>query len=171
LEDVMPINGTTEKLELALVKIQQELEIAAPPQRVYEAFVNDIARWWSRGYLLGGEATVDLVLEARPGGRLMEVLSNGGGVLWAEVTLLSPGRSIRLGIPEGVLWSGPGYYMLRFEAQQDGAATLLKLEHQCAQPYCEDGHSGYVQGWTDLLAERLKVYVEGGRVDDAVKPA
>lgn len=168
-EQGMQITGKTERAELAQVKIEQEIAIAAPPERVFAAYVNELARWYSRDFIMGGELTVDFVLEAEPGGRLMEVFDGGGGMVWAEVIAIRPGRMIRLGIPEGVVWSGPGYFVLRFEPADEGG-TLLKLEHQCTQAFSEDGHSGYVYGWTELLGTGLKQYVETGAAENPVKP-
>lgn len=160
------MQANTQPVELEHVTISMELPIAAAPERVYQSFVSETGCWWPKQYLMG-RGSVDIVLDARPGGMLMETDSAGGGTAWAQVISLYPGRSIRLGIPEGVYWSGPGHYSLRFDAAEDGT-TLLKLEHQSTQQKSAegDGHSGYVQGWTTILAERLKPYCETGRVDN-----
>lgn len=163
------MSATTKSVEFDFVQIDMEIPIAAPPQQVYQAFVEDIAHWWDKGFLMGENST-DIVLEARPGGMLMEVDGQGGGCAWAQVIALYPGRSIRLGIPNGVIWAGAGFYRLSFEDAGDGT-TLLKLRHESTQPRSEkgDGHSGYVYGWNALLVDRLKPYVENGSVPDPLR--
>src|SRR5688500_2002373 len=102
-----------------MAEIEMEIHIAAPPERVFEAFINETGRWWSKDFTMGGKDTSDIVLEAHPGGRLLEQFSNGGGNVWAIVMGINPGKSIRMGIPDGVIWSGAGSFSLRFEADGD----------------------------------------------------
>jgi uncharacterized protein YndB with AHSA1/START domain len=160
----MSINAGTRKVEMNLVEISQEVRIAAPPERVYEAYTAEIGQWWSPSFIMGGPRTVDLVCEAQPGGRLLEVWEGGGGCIWALVTWVNPGKSLHFGLIPGLIWSAPGSIELRFEA--DGEGTLLKLTHTCLEPVeGEDAHSGYVQGWTELVGTRFKQYVETGSVE------
>jgi uncharacterized protein YndB with AHSA1/START domain len=164
----MQITGKTDKLELARVSVNQELVVNVPPERAFDAFTAEIAHWWSRDWLMGGGATTDLVLDLRPGGSLTEVYGPDGGMVWAEVNSFKRGQWIRFGIPEGVIWSGPGYFSVRFAATEDGAGTQVTLEHQSTQAYTEDGHSGYVQGWTELVGTRFKAYCAGEPLENAV---
>lgn len=164
----MNITGKTDKIELASMEIELELEIAAARQHVYECFMNDIARWWSASWVMGGPNTVGLLIEAQPGGRLLESWKDGGGCVWAMVQSISPGHMVNFSIPEGVMWSGAGSFRLSFEAGDDGKSTLLKLSHHSFSLYQEDSHSGYVQGWTELIGTRLRDYAEGRPVVGAV---
>jgi uncharacterized protein YndB with AHSA1/START domain len=166
----MSILGKTDRIELASVEIEQEVAVAAAPQHVYECFMNDIARWWSASWVMGGPNTVGLLIEAQPGGRLLESWKDGGGCVWATVQSISPGRMINFSIPDGVMWSGPGMFKLSFEADEAGTGTLLKLSHYCFTMYSEDAHSGYVQGWTELIGTRLRDYAEGRPVEGAISP-
>lgn len=166
----MKIEGSTSKVEIANVEVEQELEISAAPQHVYDCFMNDIAHWWSKSWVMGGEATEDITIEARPGGRLMEAWKGGGGCVWAMVQSIRPGSMVSFSIPEGVMWSGAGMFRLQFEGRDNGNSTTVKLSHYCYTMYREDSHSGYVQGWTELLGKRLKDYAEGRQVEDAIRP-
>ncbi|MCB1216763.1 hypothetical protein KDL44_05185 [bacterium] len=166
----MQIEGRTNRVELASVEIEQELTIAAPPAHVYDCYVNGISQWWSRDWVMGGPRTTEIVIEQQPGGRLLEVWEGGGGCLWAFVQSLSPGRMISFSIPEGVMWSGAGMFRLVFADAEDGNGTVLKLSHHCFNQYSEDAHSGYVEGWTELIGRRLKEHAEDRAVDNAVRP-
>jgi uncharacterized protein YndB with AHSA1/START domain len=163
------MTATTTAAEFEQVVIDMQIPIAAPPAEVYEAFVGQIAHWWDKGFLMA-EGTTDIVLEARPGGLLFETDGQGGGCVWAQVIALAPGKSIRLGVPNGVIWAGPGYYSLKFDDAGDGS-TLVVLHHESTQPKSQagDGHSGYAYGWNALLVERLKPFVEQGSVPDPLR--
>ena len=165
----MKIEGKTDRVEYAFVQIEQEIPVNAEPAHVYDAYVNGISHWWSRDWVMGGPRTTEIVIEQQPGGRLMEVWEGGGGCLWAMVQSLSPGRMISFSIPEGVMWSGAGMFRLVFETREDGKGTTVKLSHHCFNQYAEDSHSGYVEGWTELLGKRLKYYAEGRPVGDAIR--
>ncbi len=167
----MKIDGNTQKVEIASVEIEQEVPISASPQHVYDCFMNDIASWWSRSWVMGGPNTDNIIIEAEPGGRLLEHWQGGGGCIWAVVQSISPGRLVSFSIPAGVLWSGAGMFRVVFEAAEEGGGTLLKLSHHCFNMFQEDSHSGYVKGWTELIGTRLKSYAEGGRIADAIRPS
>ena len=165
----MGITGKTTRVELGTAEVELELPVASSPSDAYSAFVNDISRWWSRGYTMGGEKTTGLILEDEPGGRLLEQWGDRDGAIWALVIQVEQGRMIHLGIPEGVVWSGPGMIRVTFADGEDGT-TLVQLKHTSTQLHSDTGHEGYRVGWTDLVMERFAKYAGGERVDDAVTP-
>ncbi len=148
-----------------------DLHLANPPGDAYERFVQDIGYWWSRSFTMGGPATQVIMIEADPGGRLLEIYE-GGTVQWAEVLHLEEGRFIGFGIPEGTFWSGAGSISVSFNEAADGG-TDLHLEHRCFQQYTdeEDGAAGYAQGWSLLVGENFRRYCAGEAIEDAVIPA
>jgi uncharacterized protein YndB with AHSA1/START domain len=167
MEEQQGITGKTSRVELGTAEIALELVIPKPPEETYRAFVNDIGRWWSRDYIMGRAKTTELVLEDVPGGRLLEKWSGTDGAIWALVVQVERGRRIHLGIPDGVIWSGPGYLTVTF-ADDESGGTVLKLNHLSTQLYSDDGNAGYVTGWKTLVMERFVEYVANGTVEGAV---
>ena len=166
----MKIEGNTQKVELADVKIEQEVVVNARAEHVYDCYVKGVAYWWSKDWVMGGPKTQNIEIEAHPGGRLLESWEGGGGCVWAMVQSISPGRMISFSIPEGVMWSGAGFFRLVFEASEDAKSTTVRVTHHCFNMYQEDSHSGYVEGWSELIGKRLKDYAEGRDVEDSIRP-
>ena len=156
----MKIEGTTTKIELCNAIVEQEVQIAATPAQVYTALTSEIGYWWDPGFVMGGADTKDLLLEARPGGRWMEVWGDDEGFVWGMVIRARQDQSLTISVLEGVIWSGPG--SITIDLSESDGGTLLKLRHHSTQLYSEDGHSGYIMGWTALIGENLKKYVETG---------
>ncbi len=158
----MKITGTTTRIELCTAIVEQEIRIAGSPAQVYSAMTTEMGLWWDREFVMGGAATTDMVLEAHPGGRWMEVWGEGEGFIWGMVQRARKDKGLTILVPEGVIWSGPGSITIDLEAVE-GSETLVKIRHVSTQEYSEeDGHSGYVYGWTKLYGENLKKYVETG---------
>jgi DNA-binding transcriptional ArsR family regulator/uncharacterized protein YndB with AHSA1/START domain len=165
-EETVGISGKTRRLDLGWVEIELEVEVGAPPEEAYRAFVDDIGRWWGRDWIMGGDNTTAMVLEDVPGGRLLEQWGPRDGAIWAQVIRVARGRLLHMGIPEGVFWSGPGQFTVRFVPADNG--TLVQLSHGCTQVYADDAHAGIVQGWTALVMERYADYVAGKPVANSV---
>jgi uncharacterized protein YndB with AHSA1/START domain len=68
------------------------LRIAAPPERVFDAFVNDIALWWKPNELFRLTPRGDgaLRFEGGEGGRLMTTLPNGKEFEIGKITTWEP---------------------------------------------------------------------------------
>lgn len=169
-EEGMPYSLETEWTQTTVgdAVVILDMHLDNPPVDTYERFVQDIGYWWSRSYTLGGPATQVIMIEADPGGRLLEIYE-GGTVQWAEVLHLEEGRFIGFGIPEGTFWSGAGSISISFNEAEDGG-TDLHLEHRCFQQYSDeyDGAEGYAEGWTKLIGENFRSYCAGEPVEDAI---
>jgi hypothetical protein len=162
----LTVSGKTTAVHQGVAEVVLEMEVPSDPGATYTMFVQDIERWWSRDYVMGGERTTGLVLEDVPGGRLLEKWGSDGAV-WAHVTQVARGRTILLGIPEGAIWSGPGYVRLTFDPTE-GGGTKLTLHHASTQVYAEDAHAGYVTGWTVLVLERFGRFAAGEKLENAL---
>ncbi|HSA92549.1 MAG TPA: metalloregulator ArsR/SmtB family transcription factor [Terriglobales bacterium] len=142
------------------IHIEQEVHIGAPPKRVFEALTKDIAAWWGAPYLLNQNAR-SIVLEPEIGGRLYEVWQEGDGALWAVVTAIERDHKLTLSGPMGM--SGAVSGVIGYELEPDGKGTRLKLSHRAIGEVTEQTRANYTGGWNDLLATRLKAFVETGK--------
>jgi uncharacterized protein YndB with AHSA1/START domain len=137
--------------------------IAASPDKTYAALV-DPARWWNSQHTFSNNAS-NLSLNAKAGGCLCEKLANGGSVQHLIVTVVIPGRTLRLRGAMGPLQGQGVDSALTFTLTAKDGGTELKLENNVG---------GYIKGgigkWppavdsmlTDLVAH-LKTYCETGK--------
>jgi DNA-binding transcriptional ArsR family regulator/uncharacterized protein YndB with AHSA1/START domain len=152
---------------LNAIQIEQEVRIEAPPNRVFEALTQNVSAWWGAPYLYNQQAT-DIVLEPRVGGRMFEVWGQSKekpedeGALWAVVTAIERNKQLTLSGPMGMNGAVSGHiaYMLEPAGKN---ATTLKLSHRVIGEVTEETRQNYSFGWTDLLATRLKQFVESGK--------
>lgn len=105
-----------------------EFDVACPPERAFDVWTGDFARWWPRGHSVSGEPDVAVVLEPRAGGRIYERTSSGVEHDWGEVTLWDPPRRF------GYLWhirrdrSDATDVVVTFAAGRNGG-TAVRIEH------------------------------------------
>lgn len=71
------------------------VRIAAAPDRVYAAFVQDVGRWWDPAHTYSGDAR-NLSIDPRPGGCFCERLGDQGGVQHLSVVFIAPRQRLRL---------------------------------------------------------------------------
>jgi len=147
-------------VDLKTFNLRLEIVVAAAPKRVFAALTEHIGHWWGAPYLNDKERAVDFTLEPRPGGRVVEVWGEGEGVVWAEVTRIRAPKLLELTGRVGM--SGPAYSVVTFELTAKGKGTRVTLTHQGVGDVDEETAAGYEGGWKDLLANRLKPYVEAG---------
>jgi uncharacterized protein YndB with AHSA1/START domain len=147
--------------------IEQEVTLAAPPARVYQALTDEVSAWWGAPYLIGGRAR-SLRLEARLGGRFYQEWDAGDGALWAVVSSLRRGEHLELTGPMGMSGSVQG--RVRLELHPEGQGTRLTLSHRAIGDVDDQTRASYTKGWTDLLGTRLKAFVEKGERRGLVHP-
>lgn len=75
-------------------KVERLITIAAPPERVWKAWVEEMNAWWTKPYYNDHDRVTGLLLEPRLGGRYIEEWGeNGEGFLIGQVTeWLPPAR-------------------------------------------------------------------------------
>lgn len=151
----------SERKEFSMEKfhIEQEVQIDATPNRVFEALTKDVAAWWGAPYQIS-ETAKTIILEPKLGGRFYEDWGSGQGALWATVTQLKQNEILELTGPIGMSGAVQGIACIALEAK--GKATLVKLSHRAVGEVNEQKQKGYSAGWQDLLGKRLKEFVEKG---------
>ncbi len=145
---------------LASLLIRQHVEIAAPCATVFQALTQDLSAWWGAPYLLAGEDTADVVLEPWPGGTFKEITTDGGGYVWCTVDQIRRNRLLTLSGRMGMRDAIAG--TVRFELEDQANGTRLTLEHAAIGRLDAKTEASFGAGWQDLLAGRLKAFVERG---------
>ncbi len=146
-------------------QVRHEVEIAAPPAKVWASIVQP-ATWWDSRHTWSGSAA-NLSLAAASGGCFCERLPNGGSVLHMSTVYAAPGQKLTLFGALGPLQtSGAAGHMTFGLAEKDGK-TALTVTYDVG---------GYMKGGLDKIAApvngvlgqqvaRLKRQVETGKPD------
>lgn len=141
--------------------VRETADIAATPEKVYEALVKPEA-WWSSDHTFSGSAA-NLTL-AKAGGCFCETLPNNGTVKHQEVILAAPGRALVLRGALGPLQATGTIDAFAFKLDPDGSRTKLTVTFT-AGGYVAEGFDEWAKK-TDFVmatqAARLKQFVETG---------
>jgi uncharacterized protein YndB with AHSA1/START domain len=141
-------------------KVERTITIAASPERVWQAWVEEMNNWWTRPYYNDHERVTGLYLEPRLGGRYIEKWGDdGAGFLIGHVVEWLP--PFRL----AYTWSERNWggitTLVQIELRPEGAGTRLSIVHDGFErlPDSEQQHAGYDYGQGDLLG-KFKAYIE-----------
>jgi len=146
-------------LPLSQAAIVHEVTISATPNRVFEALTKNIASWWSHvTYDVDGKP--NLILEGGAGGRFYES-SGSNQRLYAVVTRYEP--SLKLWMAGAMGMGGCVFGTITFDLESEGVSTVLKMEHSVIGQVDEETLEMYRGGWTSLLDDGLKAFVESGK--------
>ncbi len=144
------------------MKVERSMVIAAQPERVWQAWVSEMNRWWTKPYYVDPERVTGLVIEPRLGGRYLEKWGgDGSGYLIGHVIEWLP--PLRLAYTWSEKSWGGIVTVVRLEFQPEGEGTRLSLVHEGFErlPDGVEQRAGYDRGGADLLG-KLKAYVEKG---------
>ena len=142
--------------------LEQVIQIAAAPDKVYAALIKP-SLWWNSAHTFSGSAS-NLTIDARGGGCFCETLPNGGSVLHAVVVDADPGQTLRL---RGALgpFQGQGVdSALTFTLKAKDGGTELTLEN-IVGGYMKGGWDKWPAAADAMLGEqmtRFKAYMETG---------
>jgi uncharacterized protein YndB with AHSA1/START domain len=114
--------------------VRTRVPIAASPDRVFLALVQDVGEWWDDAHTVSGDAG-NLWLTANPGGCFCETLANGGGVAHAVVNHVVPGALLRLTGALGPLQAAAVVGTLTWEFAPDGAGTAATVTYAVSGQY------------------------------------
>lgn len=146
------------EFELGSFRVEQEVVVHAPRERVFSALTGEIGKWWCHRC---GDAGSVLSLEAEAGGRFMETWAKGS-VLWGVVTRLEAPAVLRLSGPLGMHTPVSSVYQFTLDVHDSGRSTLLKLSHRVNGEIDTYWHDAHERGWKELWVT-LKQWVEEGR--------
>jgi uncharacterized protein YndB with AHSA1/START domain len=144
-------------------KVERTLTIAAPPERVWKAWTEDINKWWTKPYYNDHALVTGLYMEPQLGGRFIEKWGEEGqGFLIGHVIEWLPPTRL------AYTWSERGWggvvTVARLEFTSDnGGGTHIRFTHEGFErlPESEQTRHGYNEGWSEL-SSRLKSYLEKG---------
>jgi uncharacterized protein YndB with AHSA1/START domain len=150
------------KNEAGVARYELAIDIDAPPERVWQAIIEDTNAWWLPDFhMTGAESTV--TFDARAGGGIVETMPGGGSLLWYTVHWIRPEEhTVYLVGHIAPDWGGPATTSLKIAVVADGSGSTLHVS---------DAHHGFVDeknlaslhtGWTTLFTDGLKHFIEDG---------
>ena len=138
--------------------VEEEILIAAPPKRVFQALVDpeQLLQWWGqKGIYRGKRWTTDL----RPGGKWRsEGTSERDGSpfeVHGEYLQIDPPRLLEFTWIAS--WAGPMNTVVRIELSPSSGGTLVRLRHSgFTTPAQLQAHRGWPQvlGWLQAFLEK-----------------
>jgi uncharacterized protein YndB with AHSA1/START domain len=150
--------------------VRKSVRVQIAVEEAFRLFTEHIDRWWPVEVLsraadeqYGDGVKVErVVFEARAGGRLYEVTSEGVEGVWADVLTYEPPTRIVLAWKPNDRPEPPTDVDIQFEPDGDG--TIVRLEHRgwnklgARAAEARDGHDG---GWRTPL-ERFAAAAAAG---------
>lgn len=144
-----------------IATVTLEITIDAPADRVWRTLTERMGDWWPEEFYAGGSpGERNVILESRPGGRMLEEWAGGGGVVWGNVITVDPGKTLQvLGhvFPD---WGGPTQGYMTWILEESQGKTTLRFSESMLGNVTEASLAEKDKGWA-FLWETLKAHIEG----------
>ncbi len=139
--------------------IRRSITVACDPQRAFSVFTTEMSKWWppehSRAgteYEGEGLKVEAIEFQERAGGQVLEHMSNGQTLPWAEVLAWEPPKRFVLAWHPHSRPQPPTEVEVTFTAKDGG--TLVELEHRRWERLSDDFrelYESYAGGWIRTL--------------------
>lgn len=139
-----------------LVKIEQEMRINAPREKVFAALTSELGNWWPHRFKPDSEVYCD----THVGGASGERFSNGGGALYGEIVYYDPPYKLAQAGASALCKGMSAFGVDTLEVDGDG--TLYKKEMQFWGVVPPDTERMYTEGTRELMERALRGYLENG---------
>lgn len=131
-----------------LPPVRREIIVAAPPERAFAVFTDEIGRWWPLGdhSVYGATSTVGF-----DDGRIVERSAQGEQAVWGTVTAWQPGRVVSFTWHPGEEADRASAVTVTFHDR--GERTLVVLEHTGWEIFADPdaARAEYDGGWVGVL--------------------
>lgn len=139
------------------IKIEMEMRIAAPREKVFRAFTDDYDSWWPHRYKPDSKCSVD----ARPGGYIYEHFPNGGGAITGTIVYIDfPHKLVGSG-PSSLARGASSYSVQTLEEDGEGG-TIFKRSMELWGSVSEEMERMFTEGSRHLMEVALRGYLEQG---------
>lgn len=136
-----------------MTPLVKELTVAAPVEKAWAVFTDEISSWWpSETHSIEPERVSEIVFEARPGGRIVERWDDGTEFSWGEVDLCEPPHRVRFSWHPQKEPGAATEVEVTFTATGNG--TNVRLEHRGWERLGEraaGARADYDPGWDFVL--------------------
>jgi uncharacterized protein YndB with AHSA1/START domain len=144
-----------------LEPIRRSVSVPLKPAEAFDLFTERMGEWWpvethsraASDFEGQGPGVERVEFQAREGGRVLEHLSNGEVLPWADVLAWEPPFRLVLAWKPNARPAPPTEVEVRFSA--DGEGTRVDLEHRGWErlgDLAAEAREGYDTGWIPVLA-------------------
>ena len=136
--------------------LRMAFAVECPAEDAFNVWTQRASSWGPVNHTVTAEPGVQVVFEARVGGRLFERTPAGREVDWGEITVWEPPRRL------GYLWhirtdrADATEVEIRFH-DQGAARTRVEIEHRGWAAVGPDGAGSTRAGWKGVLPDYLRV--------------
>ncbi len=144
-------------------KVERRITIAAKPERVFQAWVEEMNQWWTKPYYNDHDRIFGLYMEPKLGGRYIEKWDeNGGGFLIGTIVEWLPPLRLAYTWTE-CGWGGVNTLIrIEFQPDENGCTSMTFTQEGFERlPDGDQQRDGYDYGCNELMG-RFKAYVEKG---------
>jgi uncharacterized protein YndB with AHSA1/START domain len=135
----------TENADVRTLKVDREIEIAAPVEIVFEAMLEELGPASDRP----DGKPFPMVIEPWPGGRWYRDLGQSAGHLWGHVQVINPPTLLELCGP--MFMSYPAMNHLQYRLTASGDGTTLRFIHLGMGQILSEHEEGVSRGWQHKL--------------------
>ena len=138
------------KLEDMTLDVEQHIDINAPVEKAFAAALHRLGQGSTRP---DGES-LQLDLEARPGGRWYRDRGNGIGHLWGFVQSIKPPNLLELSGP--LFMSYPATNHIEVKVEKTAGGSRITLRHRAIGMIDPEHRKGVNGGWKHMLETMKK---------------
>jgi uncharacterized protein YndB with AHSA1/START domain len=142
--------------EYRLVKIELEMRVNAPREKVFAALTEELGNWWPHRY----QPDSEVFCEVKVGGMIGERFKSGGGARYGTIVYLDPPYKIASAGPSSLNQGQSSFSADTLE--EDGDVTVIKRKFQIWGSVSEDVEKMYREGARQILESALNNYLVNG---------
>lgn len=151
--------GSRKQLEgkrVGVCELQQDIQISAPREIVWNLTLGHVNEWWQEGLTEGSRG---VFIEPQVGGRLWEKFDDdGNGILYGNVIMIDPPETINFSSTYSLAGVALGTSTWRFMELE--SETLVAVSIELLSEFPERAMCGRVTNRVQLLLGSLKKYIE-----------
>jgi uncharacterized protein YndB with AHSA1/START domain len=130
-----------------LLNIRKEIVIEAPASVVFDSVIEQAGP----GMIGMDGKSMNLSLEAWPGGRWFRDLGNKTGHLWGHVQVIKPPTLLELNGP--MFMSYPAISHIQYKLTENAGVTTLTLTHRAIGDIAPEHRENVGKGWDHVLSQ------------------
>ena len=144
---------------MTIAPVVKSVTVKTSPERAFELFTGQMARWWPVGQTVGKSPHVAIVVEPSTGGRWFERDAVGAECEWGKVLVWEPPTRVLLAWQLNSRFAYDPEFLTEVEltfAPAEGGGAIVTLEHRNLERFGDDAEKVAAQidvGWPRHLAE------------------
>lgn len=146
------------KQEARVLQYEFEIDISAPPSRVWRALTDQLSSWWLPDFHVLGKDSI-VTLEPVPGGRLFEQ-DGSKGLLWYTVLAVTKNELLSMAGYCTPDWGGPCSTILTVKLTENKKGTRVLVSDALYGRVDDKQAESLESGWRQLFGDGLRRFVE-----------